>query len=168
MKRLLLVFVLTGAVASAENLFPGIKGIMSPEEQRNSGIANLTTDQLALIDLAILRHYAGAMKTQINHEAAQMAQKMREDDKASFLARFGLPDISFSQDWRDLPGVQAKVLGWVGGNSFRLDNGQVWQGVEPISVELVNRQVEISPRPGGHFNLSVEGKNTTIRVIRVK
>jgi hypothetical protein len=92
---------------------------------------------------------------------------MRQADReSSFLSRFGLPD--FSGDWRDQPGIKGRVLGWVGGNSFRLDNGQVWQGAEPIPFELVNRDVEIQPRPGGHFALQVEGKNTTVRVVRVK
>jgi hypothetical protein len=56
----------------------------------------------------------------------------------------------------------------VGGNRFKLDNGQVWEGVEPIPFELVNREIAIEPRPGGHFSLTVEGKNTTVRIVRKK
>ena len=129
----------------------------------------LTANQLAVLDTAIVRFYANTMKSQVSTEATQIAEKMRQADReSSFLNRFGLPDISFSQEWRDQPGITARVSGWVGGNSFRLDNGQVWQGIEPIPFELVNREVEIQPRPGGHFALAVEGKNTTVRVIRVK
>ncbi len=168
MKRLLLAFLLTGATACASTAFPGIKAIMSPEEQREAGLVELTADQLALIDIAIARHFATAVRTEINHQAAQIAQQMREEDRKSLLERFGLPDLSFSQDWKELPGISGRVTGWVGGNSFRLENGQVWQGAEPIPFELVNRQVEIQPRPGGHFALVVEGRNTTIRVVRVK
>lgn len=169
MKRLLSVLLLAGAVANAqESGFPGIKSLMSPEEQRNSGIAELTADQLALIDIAIVRHFAAAVRTEVNHQTAIISRQLREEHEKSLLNRIGLPDLSFNQEWRDLPGVKARVTGWVGGNSFRLDNGQVWQGAEPISFELANREVEISPRPGGHFSLSVEGKNTTVRVIRVK
>lgn len=167
MKRILLAFLLVAAPVVAESLFPGIKAIMSPEEQRNAGIDQLTANQLAVIDTAIVRFYASNMKSQISSEAAQIAEKMRQADReSSFLSRFGLPDIS--GDWRDQPGIKGRVTGWVGGNSFRLDNGQVWQGAEPIPFELVNREVEISPRPGGHFALQVEGKNTTVRVVRVK
>jgi hypothetical protein len=163
MKRFLLVFLLAGSTAFAESLFPGIKAIMTPEEQRNAGIDQLTANQLAVIDTAIVRFYASNMKSQISTEAAQIAEKMRQADReSSFLSRFGLPD--FSGDWRDQPGIKGRVLGWVGGNSF----GQVWQGAEPIPFELVNRDVEIQPRPGGHFALQVEGKNTTVRVVRVK
>ncbi len=167
MKRILLAFLLAAAPVFAESLFPGIKAIMSPEEQRNAGIDQLTANQLAVIDTAIVRYYASNMKAQINTEATAMAARMRQaDQESSFLSRFGLPDIS--GDWRDLPSIKGRVTGWVGGNSFRLDNGQVWQGAEPIPFELVNREVEIAPRPGGHFALQVEGKNTTVRVVRVK
>lgn len=167
MKRILLAFLLVATTALAESIFPGIKAIMTPEEQRNAGIDQLSANQLAVIDTAILRYYASNMKSQINTEAVQIAEKMRQVDReASFLSRFGLPD--FSGEWRDMPGIKGRVLGWVGGNSFRLDNGQVWQGAEPIPFELVNREVEIQPRPGGHYALTVEGKNTTVRVVRVK
>ncbi len=167
MKRILLAFLLAAAPAFAESLFPGVKAIMSPEEQRNAGIDQLTANQLAVIDTAIVRFYASNMKAQINTEATAMAARMRQaDQESSFLSRFGLPDIS--GDWRDQPSIKGRVTGWVGGNSFRLDNGQVWQGAEPIPFELVNREVEIAPRPGGHFALQVEGKNTTVRVVRVK
>ena len=167
MKRILLAFLLAAAPVAAESLFPGIKAIMSPEEQRNAGIDQLIANQLAVIDTAIVRFYASNMKPQISTEANQIAEKLRQADREnSFLNRFGLPDIS--GDWRDQPGIKGRVTGWVGGNSFRLDNGQVWQGAEPIPFELVNREVEISPRPGGHFALQVEGKNTTVRVVRVK
>jgi hypothetical protein len=167
MKRIFFVFLLTATAALAESLFPGVKAIMTPEEQRNYGLDQLTANQLALIDTAILRYYAGTMKAQINTEAVQIADKMRQvDQEKSFLNRFGLPD--FSQEWRDREGIKGRVLGWVGGNRFRLDNGQVWEGAEPIPFELVNRAVEIQPRPGGHYALTVEGKNTTVRIVRVK
>jgi hypothetical protein len=44
----------------------------------------------------------------------------------------------------------------------------VWQGVDPIRMELSGRDIEIQPRPNGGFALVVDGKNTTMRVIRIK
>lgn len=168
MKRLLLALLITTVAAHAQNTaFPGIKSLMSPEEQRNSGIADLTADQLALIDIAIVRHFATAVRAEVNHQTAIIARQMREEEEKNLLSRFGLPN-PFDESWRDMPGIKARVTGWVGGNSFRLDNGQVWRGLTPIAQELANREIEIQPRRGGHFMLIVEGRSTAVHVVREK
>lgn len=169
MKRILLAFLVTAAAASAETSFPGLKAIMTPQEFHRAGLDQLTPDQLGVVDAAIIRHYVGTVQAEAHQEAKQIAaQTVKQEEKKSVLERFGLPEISFSQEWRDQPALKAKVTGWVGGNSFKLDNGQVWEGMEPIPFELVNRDVEIAPRPNSQFALVVDGKNTTVRVRRVK
>jgi hypothetical protein len=83
------------------------------------------------------------------------------------LERFGLP--MFDQtDWRDVPPLRATVTSWLSANRFKLDNGQVWEGMEPITYELPGKPVEIRARPHGQFALTVDGKNTTLRVKRVR
>jgi len=168
MNRLFLALLLTATVAGAQSTsFPGIKALMTPEEQRNSGVGDLTADQLALIDIAILRHFATAVRTEVNHQTAVIAQQLREEQEKTLLGRFGLPN-PFDDSWRDTPGIKARVTGWVGGNSFRLDNGQVWRGLTPIAQELANREIEIQPRRGGHFMLVIEGRSTAVNVVREK
>ncbi len=78
----------------------------------------------------------------------------------------GLPEIG--GDWKNQPSIKAHCTGWATGNSFKLDNDQVWEGVEPIRMELSGKDIEIQARPGGLFDLYVDGKNTAMRVIRVK
>ncbi|QYM78702.1 hypothetical protein K0B96_15580 [Horticoccus luteus] len=162
MKRYLLLFLLAAGVVSAQTpLFPGLKSIMTAEEYERSGLAQLTPEQLSFIDAAIMRHITeqtsvGAMANPRNADNIGLDQK----------SHYGLPDLG--DDWRGAPSLKAKCTGWVGGNSFKLDNGQVWEGTEPIPYELVNRNIEIQPRPGGAYALIVEGKNTTIRIRRLK
>jgi hypothetical protein len=169
MKRFLLAFLITATAALAATTFPGLKAIMSPQEFHRAGLDQLTPDQLGVIDAALIRHYAGTVNAEAAQEATKIAQQtVAHEEKKSVLQRFGLPDISFTQEWKDQPALKAKVVGWVGGNSFKLDNGQVWAGSEPIPYELVNREVEIAPRPDRQFALIIEGKNTTVRVIRIK
>lgn len=189
MKRLLLAFLCFAPLAVAEESFPGLQAIMTAEEFRQSGLYRLSPAQLQAVNAAIVRHYTGAVETAAQQQAEQIAVKMVEQkveqiaqqkaeqiaqekiaqhEQKSLLQRFGLPDLGLNQEWKDQPSLTGRVKGWVGGNSFRMDNGQVWEGVEPIPVELVNRQVEIAPRPNGQFVLIVEGRNTTVRVRRVR
>lgn len=157
--------------AFADTPFPGIQTIMTPAEYARAGLDRLTPDQIGVIDAAIIRHYARTVDTAVAQQTAQVVQQATQqataaEHKRGVLDRFGLPTLS--QEWRDQPALKAHCTGWVGGNSFKLDNGQVWEGTEPIPVEIANRDIEIQPRPGGSFSLIVEGKNTTIRVRRVK
>ena len=158
------------APATAQSTsFPGVKVIMTPEEYSRAGLDALSPDQVGVIDAAIIRHYNRTVATAATQEAEQISsQAVEEERQRSWLSRVGLPDITLSQDWKTLPSVKAKCTGWVTGNSFRLDNDQVWAGVEPIRMELTGRDVEIQSRPNGGFALVVDGKNTTMRVYRVK
>ena len=176
MKTLITLFLLPAAVALADTppaTFPGVKAVMSPEDFARAGLAGLTEDQLGLIDAAVIRHYTRTVVTAANQQAAQIVQQTAQKNaaqeserKRSIFEHFGLP--SFSQEWRDIAPLKGKCVGWTGGNSFKLDNGQEWEGLEAITVELAGRDIEIQARPGEQYCLYVDGGNTTIRVHRIK
>ena len=167
MKTLLALFLLTASAAFAESPFPGIKIIMTPEEYARAGLAGLTPEQVGVIDAAIIRHYMHTVNVAATQQAEQISQEaIAEDHQKSWLARVGLPEMG--GDWKNQPNVKARCTGWATGNSFKLDNDQVWEGVEPLRMELSGRDIEIQARPNGAFALIVDGKNTTMRVIRVK
>jgi len=167
MKTLFALFLLTAATALAQSSFPGLKIVMTPEEYARAGLDGLTPDQIGVIDAAIIRHYMSTVNTAATQQAEQIAQNtLTEEHEKSWLNRVGLPEIG--GDWKGQPSVKARCTGWVTGNSFKLDNDQVWEGVEPIRMELSGKEIEIQPRPNGGFGLLVDGKNTAMRVIRVK
>ena len=170
MKRFLLALALLApaAAASAQNSFPGIESIMSLDEFHKAGLDGLNPAQLAVLNEAIQRHLDGAVKTEVAKQADDIRKTAAEEERRSLLARFGLPVISFEQEWKTDPALEATVTNWVGGHSFKLDNGQVWEGVEPITYELKGKSIRIVPRPNGQFALEIDGKNTTIRIRRVK
>lgn len=60
--------------------------------------------------------------------------------------------------------------GWTGRTVFRLDNGQVWQQVEPgvFSVSLDSPNVTIRKGRLGAFYLGVEGYGSQVKVKRLK
>ena len=163
--RLALCLLATSAAAFAAETFPGLKAVMSQQDYVRAGLDRLTPVQIGVIDAAIIKHYLQTVNTQATQAAAVIVE---EKEKRGWSDRIGLPDLSFSQDWKDKAKVSARCTGWVGGNSFKLDNGQVWEGLEPITTEVSGKEITIEARPGGHFALIVEGKNTTVRVRRIK
>ena len=87
--------------------------------------------------------------------------------KAGWLQRFGLPAFDDS-DWRTLPPLVSTVVKWESANRFLLDNGQVWEGFEPITYELLGKSIEIHARPHGQFVLVIDGQSTTLRLMRLR
>lgn len=183
MKTLQLLFLsfLLAAPCLAQEIFPGLKAILSAEEWKRAGLDRLTPDQIGVIDAALIRQQArvideskavaAAEQRQVASNAAAAAAPDpyagNEHRPRGWLERFGLP-VFGDEDWRNLPPLKAKVVAWAGGNRFRLENGQLWEGFEPIPYELVGREIQIHARPGGQYSLSVEGNNTTVRVLRLR
>lgn len=158
------------AWALAQTTTPTLKSILSAAEWKRAGLDRLSPDEIGVIDAALIRHHLGTttqLRTEletVRQEAAAVTTVKRE---RSLLERFGLPILS-DVDWKDLPPLKGKVVAWETANRFKLDNGQLWEGLEPIPYELVGKDVEIRARPAGRFQLTVEGRNTTLRVIRLR
>ena len=168
----LAVFALTSWSAFASESFPGLKQLLSEAEWTRAGLERLSPDQLGVIDAALIR-YHGRTVTQHQEELAQVRAAQpapvssASERKPGLLERFGLPAFEES-NWRDMPPLRATVVAWVSANRFKLDNGQVWEGFEAIPYELVGKPIEISARPHGQFALSVDGKPTAVRIMRLR
>lgn len=169
LSQLTLLLCLSAAVAAAQAAFPGLKAVLSEAEWKRAGLDRLSPDQIGVIDAALIRHQA-ALTARHQTEVAQAAATAPAPKTApspGLMERFGLP-LFDNSDWRSLPPLRAKVAKWQGGNRFVLDNGQVWEGYEPITYDLLGKEIEIQARPNGQFALVVDGVNTTIRVMRLK
>lgn len=142
------------AQAAAES-FPGLRVVLSDRQFKKMNLDRLDPKDISSIDEAINRYYQG------------QAGARRAFEENRYRDRFGLPDFVL-EEWKEQPPLRARVVKWEGGNSFRLDNGQVWKGFDSIPYELPGRLVEIQPRARGQFNLAVDGFNTTARVQRIK
>lgn len=155
---------------SAQTASPGLRAILTDAEWRRAGLNRLTPDQIGVIDAALIRHSQGstqALKTELETAKREIAAVNEVKRERSLLERFGLPIMS-DVDWRALPPLRAKVVEWQNANRFKLDNGQVWEGLEPIPYELAGQEVEITARPAGRFQLTVAGRSTGLRVIRLR
>lgn len=167
--RIALIALVLAPGAFATETFPGLKSVLTAEEWARARLDRLSPDELGVIDAALIRHYKG---TQAAHEAKivemrQSVTELTEERRRGIMQRFGLPVFGDS-DWRTMPPLKAKVVAWAGGNRFKLDNDQVWEGVDPIVYELVGKEIEIQARPLGQYALVVEGANTTLRVFRLR
>ena len=161
--------------ASAQETFPGLQSVLSAAEWKRAGLDKLSPDEIGVIDAALIRHEkARAAQAQAELKAARVqaaatptvgdAPPAREK---RFFERFGLP-VFDDTDWRTIAPLKARVVAWETSNRFRLDNGQVWEGLEPITYELLNRDIEIHARPASQFVLVIDGKSTTTRVFRLR
>lgn len=168
MKTLFLVLVLPLVIGSAHaaDFFPGLKSVLTEAEWKRAGLDRLTPDEIGVINAALIRHQAAITAPLQTELAAARELATTEKNRRGLLERFGLTDPG--PDWQTLPSLQARVLKWESKNRFQLDNGQVWEGHEPIVQELVGKNIEIQPRPRGQFALVVEGSNTMARVRRVR
>ncbi len=176
MKQLafLLAALLACSVVHAAESFPGLKSVLTPEEWQRAGLDRLTPDQIGVIDAALIRRAkAEAVAQRAAIESARISPQstavapLEPAQKKRFLERFGLPFLD-DEDWRSFPPLTGKVVAWESPNRFRLDNGQVWTGVDNIPYELPGKEIEIHARPNHQFVLFVDGKNTTVRVLRLR
>ena len=166
-----LLLCLSAAVAAAQTTFPGLKAVLTKAEWERAGLDRLTPDQIGVIDAALIRQQAGAT-VQLQAEVTKARAIAGLSDgptrqSPGLMQRFGLP-LFDDGDWKSMAPLKAKVTKWEGGNRFRLDNGQIWEGFEPITYELPGKDIEIHARPHGQFALIVDGQNTTLRVMRLR
>lgn len=153
-------------LACAQNTFPGLKAILTVAEWKRAGLDRLSPDEIGVIDAALIRQQSGAT-AHLQQELATVRTAVASKTSPALIQKFGLP-LFDDGDWRTMPPLRAKVEKWEGGNRFKLDNGQIWEGFEPITYELVGKEIEIQARPHGQFALGVDGVNTTLRVMRLR
>jgi hypothetical protein len=166
------VLLFTASLVAAQTTFPGLKAVLSAAEWKRAGLDRLTPDEIGVIDAALIRNQAGTT-AQLQTELAK-ARTVATTTTApaaaqspGLMSRFGLP-LFDEGEWRTMPPLRAKVTKWEGGNRFRLDNGQVWEGHEAITYDLPGKDIEIQARPHGQYALVVDGVNTTLRVMRLR
>ncbi|HRE83281.1 MAG TPA: hypothetical protein PLN52_19710, partial [Opitutaceae bacterium] len=114
-------------------------------EWRRAGLDRLSVDEIGVIEAALIRHQrltTPTLQIEVNQArqqstaaASPITTASAADHNRTLLQRFGLPFVD-SVDWKSIPPLKAKVVSWEGGNRFKLDNGQIWEGTEPITYAL--------------------------------
>ena len=127
---------------------------MSAQERAASGLEKLSPAELAALN-------------------AWLDANMSE--KAIRKSLVGFPVMHLFSGGKDPEPIKARIQGefkgWSGRTSFPLDNGQVWEQIEPGSLvarRMTNPEVTIKPAMMGTWMLRVQGYNRSVRVTRVK
>jgi hypothetical protein len=174
-RYLLLILVLISTAAWAgEPEFPGLKAIMSEADWKRAKLDRLDAEDVRLINEA----FAQYLKTGTSQPSAPVAASAAVSvpvseatpppaKKSSLWERFGLGKAAEQKPVEPVV-MHATATAWHGANGFVLDNGQVWQGIDPIRDELVGHDVGIRAGKLGSFLLLVDGEETNVRVHRLK
>ncbi len=127
---------------------------MSAEERAAAGLGKLSPAELAALN-------------------AWLDANMSE--KAIRKSLVGFPVTHLFSGGKDPDPIKARIegefRGWNGRTRFPLDNGQIWEQIEPGSLvarRMTNPEVTIKPAMMGTWMLRVEGYNRSVRVTRVR
>ena len=152
-KRLMLTAALATLIAAMPALaqqFSSLEERMSSTDFKAAGLDKLSPQQLQFLDQWLRTH-----------------QQVKAVD-ASGQPVFYTNDQSRGKFTTHLVG---HFNGWSGGNTFTLDNGQVWRQAESgvySCPDIDNPEVTIKPMVLGSWLMYVQGCNQSVRVDRVK
>ena len=144
---LILCLTLTPLLSIAKEKFPGIKDLMTDKEVIDTGVSQLSPDQIAALNAWLIRYTANE---------ADLVKKTTEVKKESF------QPISSK--------IEGVFRGWSGKTKFKLENGQIWQQRynNKWTTKLESPEVQITRNALGFYNMKVLSKERVIGVKRIQ
>jgi len=169
LRTLLCLTVLALITARAgESEFPGLQAIMSEADWNKARLDRLDAADLQLVNAAFAQYLKTKAAPPAEPAAPTASPTPATAEKPSLWSRFGLGKATEKESRPAAQMMQAKVKALRGANGFLLDNGQVWEGIDPIRDELVGREIGILEGRFGSFLLVVDGEETNVRLRRGK
>jgi len=144
---LTLLFLCPLASHADDSNFPGVEGLMTPEEYQAAGMDTLSEEQRKARNAWLIRYTAWEAPAQ-RRQSVEVKEELKEDIVAN---------------------VQGAFSGWSGKTRFVLDNGQVWE--QRIGGRFVyngsDKQVSISKNFLGYYILEHVASGRTVGVKRI-
>ncbi len=131
---------------------------MTAEQFRSAGLDQLSSEQLANLNAWLNR----TLDTETT-KAARMAEDKVQQENRGFLSAGSNEPVTGR--------LQGTFSGFSKGQSYTLDNGQIWRQTDSASLfgaRLDSPQVRITQGLLGTWYLQIEGYNTRAKVQRVK
>ncbi len=167
LRHFALSLLVASAAFAAEPAFPGLRAIMSAEAWQQARLDRLDAADLQLIDAAFAQYLQARQAPAATPAVAAQPAAEPAAEKPARWTRFGLgKSVEKTPEAREL--MKARVTALRGSNGFELDNGQVWAGIDLIRVDLLGREIAVQEGRLGSFLLIVDGRDTNVRLRRVK
>jgi len=131
--------------------FPGVKALMTDEEQQQSGVSALNETQVKALNKWLLKYTARDSAI-----IRQTVESVQEEADAEIRSR-----------------IKGTFKGWKGNTKFVLDNGQVWQqrnqkSTVRWSTKLDNPEIVITKNFFGLDVLTIVEVDKKTKVKRIK
>ena len=159
-----LLFTATFHVATQENAAPrALQQAMSEAEFKAARLDKLSPSELAALNAWLQRKVI--QETEVAVAAAKETTRKEVEQENRGFFDFGTKEPIESA-------IAGEFKGFAQGRQYTLENGQVWEQIEPVSlagVRETNPAVSIKPSNfGNKWFMQIEGYNTAAPVRRIK
>ena len=134
--------------------FSTLEERMSAAQFKAAGLDKLSAEELAALNAWLQGNHATLPAGLAPAPASQDRIGLRDGESGSVSSRY-----------------VGTFTGWTGNTVFTLENGQVWQQIEPETlggISLDSPMVTIKSGMFGSWQIQVEGLNSRTRVKRIK
>jgi hypothetical protein len=135
---------------------------MSADEFKAAGLDKLSAQELAALNAWLQR--------KVLQETAKVAETAKEEGRKEVVEKNrGFFDFGSAEAIES--SIVGEFSGFANGRKYTLENGQVWEQIEPASlagVRKTNPKVRIKPGILNSWFMKIDGYNTTTKVRRIK
>ena len=135
---------------------------MTAEQFKAAGLDKLSTKELAALNVWL--------QQKVTTETAVAVEKAKEEGRKEVVEKNrGFFDFGSAEPIESV--IVGEFTGFGKGKKYTLQNGQVWEQIEPASLSGVRKtDVSVKIKPGvlGNWFMKIDGYNTQAKVRRIK
>ena len=135
---------------------------MTAEQFKAAGLDKLSAKELAALN--------AWLQQQVTTETAVAVEKAKEEGRKEVVEKNrGFFDFGSAEPIESV--IVGEFTGFGKGKKYTLQNGQVWEQIEPASLSGVRKtDVSVKIKPGvlGNWFMKIDGYNTQAKVRRIK
>ena len=150
------------AWAQQSALTADVEQQMTAEQFKAAGLDKLSAKELAALN--------AWLQQKVSTETAVAVEKAKEEGRKEVVEKNrGFFDFGSAEPIESV--IVGEFTGFGKGKKYTLQNGQVWEQIEPASLSGVRKtDVSVKIKPGvlGNWFMKIDGYNTQAKVRRIK